>query len=157
MIGSYQLKSLQPLDFKTAREVYVDAIESQGAGFYTKEQIHAWSALAWLPGILDVPLVEGRGWISLENQKFAAFAVRYPADRLALLYCRGLFARRGHASFLLNHVESEALKEGHVHLVAEASLFSYPLFLRRGWQFLGIETVALGGVIFDRYRMEKTF
>lgn len=157
MIGSYQLKSLQPCDYKAVREVYVDAIESQGEGFYTKEQIQAWAALAWLPGILDTPLAEGSGWVSFENQTIAAFAVRYPVDRLALLYCRGCFARRGHASFLLNHVEAEALGAGQTHLVAEASCFSYPLLLRRGWQFLGTERVELGGVIFDRFRLNKIF
>ena len=157
MICSYQLKSLQPYDCKAVREVYVDAIESQGKGCYTKEQIQAWTALASLPGVLDTPIEEGKGWISFENQDIAAFAVRYPFDRLALLYCRGRFVRRGHASCLLDHVEKEAWEEGQIRLVTEASLFSYQLLLRRGWKFLAIEKIEIGGVSFDRYLMEKFF
>ena len=155
MLGSYQLKPLRPSDHKAVREIYVDAIESQGESLYTKEQIEAWHGLAWLPGVLDTPLIKGRGWISLENQNLAAFAVRYPLDRLALLYCRGVFGRRGHATVLLDHLEQEALEEGRTRLVTEASFFSYPLLLRRNWTLVAPEKIEIGGVSFDRFLMEK--
>ena len=157
MLSSDQLQPLRPSDCIAVREVYADAIESQGKVFYTKKQIQAWSELAWVPGILDPPLFHGRGWISFENQNIAAFAVRYPLDRLALLYCRGCFSRRGHGSLLLDHVEQEAFDEGQTRLETEASLFSYPLLLRRGWKFIAIEKIEIGGVSFDRYLMEKVF
>ena len=155
MIGSYQLKPLRSSDCIAVREIYADAIESQGKNFYTKEQIEAWAGLAVLPGVLEKPIVEGRGWFSLENKNVAAFAVRYPLNRLALLYCRGGFVRRGHASFLLDHVEQEALGEGHKRLVTEASSFSLPLLLRRGWRLISPEKIEIGGVSFERYLMEK--
>ena len=155
MLGSYQLQPLRPSDCTAVREVYADAIESQGKDLYTEEQIQAWVSLAWLPGVLDSPLAEGSGWISLEEQNVAAFAVRYPCDRLALLYCRGRSIRRGHASLLLDHLEQEAFEEGHTKLVTEASLLSYPLLLRRGWDFIATEKIEIGGVNFERYRMEK--
>ena len=155
MLGSYVLKPLRPSDHNAVREVYIDAIESLGASLYTKEQIEAWLGLAWLPGVLDTPLAHGRGWISLENQNLAAFAVRYPFDRLALLYCRSDFARRGHASVLLDYLEQEALQEGQTKLVTEASFFSYPLLLRRGWTLIAPENIEIGGVSFVRYLMEK--
>ena len=102
MCVRHQLKPLQPSDYRVVREIYADAIQFQGQSFYTKEQIEAWSALAWLPGVLDRPLSEGLGWLSLQNQTVVAFAVRYPLDRLALLYCRSGFHRKGHASSLLD-------------------------------------------------------
>ena len=155
MFPSFQLQRLRPSDCPAVREVYADAIESQGDAFYSKEQLRVWAGLAWLPGVLDISLAEGRGWISLENQNVVAFAVRYPMDRLALLYCRGRFVRRGHASLLLNHVEQEALEEGQTRLVTEASFFSRPLLLRRGWTFIDSEKIAIGGVSFERFLMEK--
>ncbi len=155
MLPSQQLKPLELSDHMAVREVYIDAIQSQCATLYTKEQIRQWSALAFLPGVLDSPLKEGRGWISLENQNIAAFAVRYPLNRLALLYCRGHFSRRGHATVLLNRVEQEALDEGIDHLVTEASFVSYELLLRRGWRLIRPNTFEIGGVSFRRYLMEK--
>tara|TARA_B100000029_G_C17552622_1_gene950635 strand:+ start:98 stop:589 length:492 start_codon:yes stop_codon:yes gene_type:complete len=155
MFASYQLQQLRSSDLSSVREVYLDAIQSQGEPLYTQEQIQAWTALACLPGVLDRPLLEGRGWISLENQLVVAFAVRYPLDRLALLYCRGRFSRRGHASLLLDQVEQEAFAEGQKRLVTEASLLSHPFLLRRGWECITSEKIEIGGISFERYIMEK--
>ena len=41
------------------REVYEDAIRTCDKSLYSQEQIEAWSALAYLPGILDKPLKQG--------------------------------------------------------------------------------------------------
>ncbi len=151
----FQLRPMSGEFHSSVREVYADAIESQGQAFYTKEQVRAWSSLAWLPGCLDRPLLEGKGWLSFDMEKLEAFAVRYPFDRLALLYCRGRSTRRGHATALLERVELDAREEGQVHLRAEASFFSYPLLLRSGWDLQYLEKIKIGGVAFDRYCMEK--
>ncbi len=155
MIASYKLKPLQSSDFLVVREIYADAIESQANHFYSKDQIQAWSALAWLPGFLDKPLAEGKGWVSVNKNSVEAFALRYPSNRLALLYCRGRSSRRGHSSALLDCLELEARQEGQTSLVAEASLLSYPLLLKRGWAIEFPERIKIGGVLFDRYQMKK--
>tara|TARA_B100000700_G_C14788450_1_gene734647 strand:+ start:93 stop:566 length:474 start_codon:yes stop_codon:yes gene_type:complete len=152
---SFELRKLIDKDHHSVRQVYQDAIQSQGHILYTREQINAWSSLALLPGVLDRPLHEGQGWVSCHNQNIEAFAVRYPADRLALLYCRGRSARSGHATALINVVEQEARKEDQITLVAEASLFSFSLFLRCGWVLKSPEKIKIGGVLFQRYLMEK--
>jgi len=46
------------------REVYEDAIRTCDKSLYSQEQIEAWSALAYLPGILDTPLKRGVGCVS---------------------------------------------------------------------------------------------
>ena len=155
MSNTFYLKPLERCDHNDVREIYTEAIESQGKGFYTPEQIRCWADLAWLPGFLDRALIEGKGWISVENENPQAFAVRYPFHRLALLYCRGVFARRGHATALLDRVELEACQEGHSRLVTEVSLLSYSLLLRREWVLLKAETIYISGVEFDRFRMQK--
>ena len=157
MVSSYQLQPLIGSDHLVVREIYADVITYEGQSFYTKEQLQSWAALAWLPGVLDKSLVEGRGWISLQKQQAEAFAVRYPLNRLALLYCRSRATRRGHATALLNRVELEASEEGQTRLVTEASLFSYPLLLRRGWNLIETEAIQIGGVRFERFQMEKLF
>ena len=149
------LKPIHKGDFFLLREIFSESIQALDDTFYTKEQIQAWSAQAWLPGLLDRPLEQGRGWISLEGEQFAAFGIRYPMDRLALLYCHPTFSRRGHATVLLNQIESDALKEGHISLVTEASFLSHPLLLKRGWIVENKESLKIGGVPFDRFKMKK--
>ncbi len=155
MINSLRLRQIRPLDQLTLRQIYADAIESQGSNLYTEEQIQAWSALAWLPGVLDRPLAEGKGWLSYESAEVAAFAIRYPSNRLALLYCRGIYTRRGHASNLLRYIEDEARFEGQKYLFTEASLFSYKLLLRLEWKINKSEKITIGGVNFNRFLMYK--
>ena len=146
------LRPIRPSDHALLREIYADAIESQAGTLYSPEQVKAWAALAWLPGVLDRSLEEGRGWISGWDD---AFAVRYPAARLALLYCRGRSAGQGHASALLKQIEQDAWDQGVERLATEASAMSRPLLLRRGWKLIAPETIKIAGVIFERYRMEK--
>ena len=155
MLTSYQLRSITPSDHVLVREIYAEAIESHAEPCYTSQQKDAWVALAWLPGVLDEPLNKGRGWLSFESNESAAFAVRFPPDRLALLYCRGRFSRRGHATFLLNHLELGARIDGQVSMVTEASYFGHSFLLSRGWIVQNVEIITIGGVYFQRYRMQK--
>ena len=60
------LRRIVPNDHSLLREIYADAIESQAGLLYSQEQVQAWAALAWLPGILDRTFEEGSGWISGE-------------------------------------------------------------------------------------------
>tara|TARA_Y100001968_G_scaffold205102_1_gene188349 strand:+ start:1249 stop:1629 length:381 start_codon:yes stop_codon:yes gene_type:complete len=123
---------------------------------YTEEQIQAWSALAYLPGVLDKPLKHGVGWVSCVDKKIEAFALKYPTNRLALLYCRGRSSRKGHATALLHQIEEDTCQERPINLKTEASLCSYPLLLRHGWRIIAPEEIQIGGVHFSRYLMEKT-
>mgnify|MGYP001198824280 CR=1 FL=1 len=123
------LRPCESSDEMTLREVYEDAIRTCDKSLYSKEQIEAWTALAYLPGILDKPLKDGVGWVSCVNNTIEAFALRYPNNRLALLYCRGRSSRQGHATALLHQIEADTLKERPINLETEASLCSYKLLL----------------------------
>ena len=138
------------------REVYEDAIRTCDKSLYSQEQIEAWSALAYLPGILDKPLKQGVGWVSCVSNSIEAFALRYPNNRLALLYCRGRSSRQGHATALLHQIEKDTLKDRPINLKTEASLCSYQLLLRHGWTIIAPEEIQIGGVHFLRYLMGKT-
>ena len=153
---SRYLRPCEGSDEIALREVYEDAICACDRSLYTKEQIEAWSALAHLPGILDKPLKQGVGWVSCVNKTVEAFALRYPNNRLALLYCRGRSSRQGHATALLHQIEADTLKDGFIKLKTEASLCSYQLLLRNGWKIIAPEEIHIGGVSFSRYLMEKT-
>ena len=147
--------TLRPIGLADApllREIYADAVESQAPSLYSDAQVRAWAALAWLPGVLDRTLAEGSGWISGDG---AAFAIRHPQERLSLLYCRGSAARQGHGSALLARIELEAQADGVQRLRTEASQLSRPLLERRGWRVVAPETISIGGVLFERYRMDK--
>ena len=142
-------------DEMALREVYEDAVRNCDQKLYSQEQIDAWSGLAYLPGVLDQALRYGSGWVSCVDKTIEAFALKYPHNRLALLYCRGRSSRQGLATALLQQIEEDTLKERPINLKTEASLCSYRLLLRHGWRIIAPEKIQIGGVHFSRYLMEK--
>ena len=147
------MRPIQPTDSPLLREIFVDAIQSQAVETYSPEQIRAWSNLAWLPGLLDRTLEEGQGWISGIDD---GFAIRYPANRLSMLYCRGRSSRQGHGSALLKAIEDDAKRMGVKRLQTEASLLSRPMLEKRGWTLIAPEPFTIAGVPFLRFQMEKS-
>ena len=146
------MRPIQPTDSPLLREIFVDAIQSQAVQTYSPEQIRAWSTLAWLPGLMDRTLEEGQGWISGIDD---GFAIRYPANRLSMLYCRGRSSRQGHGSALLKAIEGDAKQMGVKRLQTEASLLSRPMLERRGWMLIAAEPFPIAGVPFLRHQIEK--
>ena len=147
------MRLIQPTDSALLREIYVDAIQTQAAQAYSPDQIRAWANLAWLPGLLDRILEEGQGWISGIDD---GFAIRYPSNRLSMLYCRGRSSRQGHGTALVQAIECDAQRMGIKRLQTEASLLSLPMLEQRGWMMLTPEPFTIAGVPFVRFQMEKT-
>ena len=155
MKKTFEIRELIEKDYLVVRDIYEDAIYSLAPLFYTKSQVEAWSSLARLPGVLDKILIGGKGWVSCSKKDIEAFAVRYPNNRLALLYCRGRSARKGHATALLKKIEIDAIKDSQIHLFTEASFCSYPLLIKSGWNFQSLERIKIGGILFERNLMKK--
>ena len=146
------MRLIQPTDSPLLREIYVDAIQTQAAQAYSSDQIRAWANLAWLPGLFDRTLEEGQGWISGIDD---GFAIRHPANRLSMLYCRGRSSRQGHGSALVQAIEDDAQRLGIQRLQTEASLLSRPMLEQRGWTVIAPEPFMIAGVPFVRFQMEK--
>ena len=100
-------------------------------------------------------ITKGKGWLLSKKGIIIAFATRYPADRIALFYCKGKFQRKGCGSKLLVKLEDEAKKEGLDYLSTEASLISYELFLKNESKSIRKEIVIINNISFARYKMTK--
>ena len=137
------------------KKVYFDSIQSLDEKIYSKEQKVAWSSQAWGNPNFDKTITKGKGWLLSEKEIIIAFATRYPRNRIALFYCKGIFQRKGLGSKLLNKLEAEAKKEGLESLSTEASLISYKLFLKNKWEIIRKEKVTINNIFFERYKMTK--
>ena len=152
------IRPLQPSDLAEVVAVYRDAVISQTQGLYTAEQIRAWADHAQSDEQFEQTVLRGCGVASCAHEdcrRIEAFAVLDPADRLALLYCRGRSSRQGRASSLLRVLEERALSCGMSRLRTEASQLSRPLLERHGWRVEAEERLLFAGVIFDRWLMIK--
>ena len=151
------LKQITKKDQLDLKKVYFDSIISIDEVMYTKEQKQAWASQAWDNKNFDISINKGKGWLINENKKIIAFAIRYPIDRIALLYCKGAYQRKGYGTKLLYKLESEAKKEGLTSLSTEASLISYKLFLSNKWEIIRKEKIIIKNIIYESYKMIKNF
>ncbi len=142
-------------DHDVVIDVFYDSINSLCKRFYSKEQIEVWLSLATIDGAMDRALINGNGWVSCLDSEIEAFAIRYPTNRLAMLYCRGRSSRQGHAKTLLNRIELDALASKEKSLKTEASFLSYKLLLSLKWQIIRLGSANINNVNFNHYVMEK--
>ena len=151
------LRQITKKDQLDLKKLYFDSIISIDNSLYTQEQKRAWASQAWDNKNFDISIKEGNGWLIYDNEKIIAFAIRYPKNRIALLYCKGNSQRRGYGTKLIHKLENEAKVEGQSYLLTEASLISYKLFLRNKWEIIRKEKVIIKNLIFERYKMIKNF
>lgn len=140
------------------RAIFRDAVLAAAPALYTPGQVVAWAqgadhAERWSPWLVD-----GATWIAARTDtpdRPVAFALRYPADHLYLLFVDPAFHRHGLGGALLEAAANEARDEGLASLEAEASLISHPPFLRAGYDVVGWEEVEARGQMFRRACMRK--
>ena len=149
------LRQITIKDQLELKKVYFDAIQSLDEKIYSQEQKRAWSSQAWNNPNFKNLLEKGKGWLINKQGIIIAFATRYPTDRIALFYCKDKFQRKGYGSMLLHKLEDEAKNEGLDSLSTEASLISYKLFLKKGWEIVRKEKVTINNIFFERYKMIK--
>ena len=149
------LRQITIKDQINLKRIYFDSIQSIDETIYNKEQKLAWSSQAWINLEFHKSITRGKGLIVEDLNKEIGFAIRYPKNKLSLLYVRGDFKRTGIGNILINAVEEEAFKEGILSMKTEASLLSYQLFLKNNWEIIRKEKITIQSIMFHRYKMIK--
>ena len=136
-------------------KIYFDSINSIEPNLYSLEQKFAWCSQAWENPIFKETLRKGKGLILSHKNNNAGFGIRYPKNKLSLLYVRGEFKGNGFGKLILESIEKDAYSEGIDYLSTEASLLSFNLFLNKGWEIIKKEKVNIKLINFERYKMKK--
>ena len=139
------------------KKVYFDSIKSIDEKIYSNEQKRAWSSQAWENSSFKKSIIKGNGWLIEEKEKVIAFALRFPKNKISLLYCIAEYQRKGCGSKLICKIQEEAKDEGLNSLKTEASLISYKLFIRHNWKIIRKEKITIKNILFKRYKMIKNF
>ena len=149
------LRHITIKDQTNIKRIYFDSIKSIDEKIYNKRQKLAWSSQAWLNLEFHKSITTGKGFIMEDGNKDMGFAIRYPDNKLSLLYIRGNFKRKGIGNILVKAIENEAVREGIPLLHTEASLLSYRLFQKNYWEIIRKERIIIQNIIFYRYKMCK--
>ena len=149
------LRQITIKDKLELKSVFFESIISIDDKFYSKHQKFAWSSQAWENKEFDRNFIKGNGWVIEINSKLEAFAIRYPSNRLSLLYCKSNSKGKGLGTRLLKKIEEDAKKNNIDTIYTEASLMSYRLLLKNEWKIIRKEKFIIKDTIFYRYKMYK--
>ena len=149
------LRQITTKDKFELKSVFFESIISIEDKFYSKKQKFAWCSQAWENKEFDKNFIEGNGWVIEINSKLEAFAIRYPINRLSLLYCKSNSKGKGFGTRLLKKVEEDAKEDKIYTINTEASLMSYRLLLKNEWKIIHKEKFFIKDTIFYRYKMYK--
>ena len=149
------LRRIVPKDQIDILRIYFNSINSIDNKYYTKKKKFAWCSQAWMNVNFRKTLLKGKGWIIEDNFRKKGFSIRYPKNKLSLFYCKGNSQKKGYGTKLLEKIEEDAVKENIFLLETEASLISYKLLIKKGWQISYKEEVVINNEDFIRYKMTK--
>ena len=149
------LRQITIKDQITLKKIYFDSINSIDEKIYSKKQKLVWSSQAWMNLEFHKSITRGKGFMMEDLNKKIGFAIRYPENKLSLLYVRGIFRRRGIGNVLIKAIEKEASNERISSIQTDASLLSYELFLKNDWKIIRKEKILILNTIFYRYKMIK--
>ncbi len=151
------LKQITKKDQLDLKKIYFNSIFSIDEEIYNREQKRAWASQVWENINFELSLSKGKGWLIYKDEMKIAFGLRYPNNKISLLYCMGNLQRKGYGTKLIHKLEKDAKEECLPFLVTEASLISYKLFLKNKWQIIRKEKIIIKNIVFDRYKMIKIF
>ena len=149
------LRQINIKDKSDLKSIYFDSINSIDEKVYSPEQKFAWCSQAWENPEFNKAILEGKGWAIEEDLDLKGFAIRYPENKLCLLYCRDNSKRKGLGTILLKKIEEEAKTDNISFIKTEASLISYGLLLKNNWIIIREEKVIIKDTIFNRFKMIK--
>jgi putative acetyltransferase len=150
-----KVRHYQSGDKTILARLFTETVHSITATDYSPEQVEVW---AGYPPDMECWVRQLVGRIVLvaehdpENVGFTTFE---PNGHLEHLYVHSRFQRQGVASALLRQIEVEATSRGIDRIFAEASITARPFFEDMGFRVIASQTVAVKGISFLNYRMEK--
>jgi putative acetyltransferase len=149
------VRRYQAGDKNILARLFAETVHAISAADYSPEQV---GVRAGNPPDLECWLdqVAGRMVLVAEHgSEIVGFTTFEPNGHLNHLYVHHLFQRRGAASALLRQIEVEAASRGIRRIFTGASITARPFFEHIGFRVIAPQSVAVKGISFLNYRMEK--
>lgn len=160
MTVATEFREARDADVSALAELFRQSVEQLGPTRYSPEQVRTWASFADEPAFRDFIMIPTTLVAESEQNVLGFCGVVLPrasnAGHIASLYVAGRVGRLGLGSRLLAAAMDRGRAAGCEAFHAEASEFSLPVFLRRGFILSHVEEVERRGVPFRRYVVRKS-
>jgi putative acetyltransferase len=151
----HHIRKYADQDLPLITTLFTETVRWVNSRDYSTEQIEAWAPQETEPARWRERLAGLLIIIAEVNGQLAGFCGYDGMGQIDFLYVDHRFQRRGVATALYRHVETEmrALKIG--RLFTEASITARPFFERMGFAVIRKQSVQIRGITLRNYAMEK--
>ncbi len=140
---------------KEIADLFYQSVHGIDASIYTEEQKRVWA-----PTPIDYDLWSERlnikkPYLAIIDNRLAGFIELDADGHIDCTYTHPDFQGRGVASFLYDHLITEANTAGMIRLYVEASHVAVPFFKKRGFVLIKKNEIQRDGVTLVNFSMEK--
>ena len=152
-----RLRRATAADVPALAALYANTARHLGPSCYAPEQVEAWAHFgADTPAFRDYVL-NADTWLAEDGRgALLGFCGVSDSGEVHSLYVRSDLTRQGLGSRLLADALQRGAARGITHFQAWATPFSRPVFLRAGFVLAQVVQAEFEGVMFERYRVERS-
>ena len=137
------------------QKLYVDTIKAVCINDYNSEQIAVWTSSVENAERWDKVLKNQLVIVAEKNNKMVGYGTLDNGNYIDFFYIHKDFQRQGIADHILQQIESQARKRGHLILSSDVSITAKPFFEKKGFKVLKEQKNIKKGVELINYKMEK--
>lgn len=142
-------------DANALTDIFYDTIHQVAIEKYTQEQVNAWAPKPvnyeyWRQRLEQLP-----PYVAEIDGLVVGFITLTPTGHIEWTYTHKNYQRRGIASALYDHLESQAQKQGLSRLSVNASKFARPFFDKKGFSVVCQNDTEKDGQVLLNWTMEK--
>jgi len=149
------MRKWRPQDLDATLDTFHRAVHELAAADYSPKELEAWAPQEADYGAWERRMEDSRGWIFEINGKLGGFITTDAPGHVDLLYVHPDYKRMGVATALLDLLVADARARGISTLHTESSRTARPYFEQAGFSVLRTEQVERGGVVLERFMMER--
>lgn len=150
------IREVQPSELGELQTLLATTVQTINCRDYDALQIKMWSAAAMNPDFWGDRLQTHSIYVAEAVGQLVGFTSLEPDGHIDFMYVHHQHQGEGIASHLLQHVEAIAQSRSITRLYAEVSITAEPFFSKRGFHITQAEQVTRRGVMFRRFKMEKS-
>jgi len=157
-LPDWSLRQATEADVPRLAALYAETARALGGWCYSPAQVQSWARFAEDMAAFREYVMGATTWVAQRagSEALLGFCGIDADGEVRSFYVQAGCTRRGLGTALLGHAMAVAEQRGLRRLGAWATPFSRPVFERAGFVLTRVVTEPFQGVMFDRYRMERS-
>lgn len=142
-------------DARALTDIFYTSIHQVARQHYSQAEIKQWAPLPIDYPLWQTKLEQMSPYVAELDNQLVGFMTLADDGLIGLAYSHPEYQKKGIATALYQHLETQARQQGIKALTVNASYLAKPFFVKQGFCLLGKNEIARNGEILINWSMEK--